>query len=84
MPEPVTIAALAVGALTWTGLAALGGHVGNVTDRLSCNLLRAHRHRVAGLRGLSENHDLARAVRIAQMQALERVIRDFRELHESA
>lgn len=77
MLEPVTLAALAMGGLGWTALAALGGYIGNHTDRVACGLLRGLRDRVAGLRGLPENHDLARAVRTAQMQALERALRDF-------
>lgn len=38
------------------------------------------RDRVAGLRDLPENHDVAKAVRTAQFQALERLVRDYRDI----
>jgi tetratricopeptide (TPR) repeat protein len=76
MPEPITIGVLALGGLSWVA----GGIVGNISDRALCGIMRGFSDRVAGLRGLPENHDVARAVRKAQMQALERLIRDFREV----
>ena len=75
LADPITTTTLALGGLAWI----LGGVTGNASDRVFCSVFRGVRARVAGLRGLPENHDVARAVRIAQMQALERVIRDFRE-----
>ncbi|MGD9616738.1 MAG: hypothetical protein AB7H90_16280 [Alphaproteobacteria bacterium] len=42
--------------------------------------MRGMKDRIAGLRGLPENHDVARAVRMAQIQALERLIRDYRDV----
>jgi hypothetical protein len=85
MPEPVTIAAVAIGGLSWLchstlGAAAIGGAIGNPADRVIAATLRSVNSRIAGLRGLPENHDVARAVRMAQIQALERVIREYREI----
>jgi tetratricopeptide (TPR) repeat protein len=85
MPEPLTIAAAAIGGLGWwlcqnAGGAALGGALGNTTDRAVRGMLRSFRNRTAGLRGLPENHDVARAVRTAQMQALEKLICDYKDI----
>jgi len=85
MPEPVTIAAVAIGGLSWLchsmlGAAAIGGAIGPPPDRLVAATLRNVNSRVAGLRGLPENHDVTRAERTAQVQALERVIRGYRNI----
>jgi hypothetical protein len=85
MPEPVTIAAASIGGIGWLchstlGAAALGGAIGNPTDRLVAATCRDLKTRFAGLRGSPANHDVARAVRIAQIQALESVIRNYREV----
>jgi hypothetical protein len=88
MPEPMTIAAASIGGISWLchsavttfGTAALGGAIGNPTDRLVAATLRDMKTRFAGLRGSPANHDVARAVRIAQIQALESVIRNYREV----
>ena len=77
MPEPVTISALAIAGLGWMTGAAAGGAVGSVSDRTFCSVLRGTKDRIAGLQSLPENHDIARAVRLAQIQALERLIGDF-------
>jgi hypothetical protein len=42
-------------------------------------VLRNVRDRIAGMRNIPENHDVAVAVRTAQMQALERMIREYRQ-----
>ena len=78
VPEPVTTT-LVIAGLGWVGSLAMGV-AGNVSDRAICALTSGLKQRVAGLRGVPENHDLARAVRLAQVQALERCIRDYREL----
>jgi hypothetical protein len=62
MPEPVTIAAVAIGGLSWLwhstiGAAAIGGAIGNPVDRLVAVTLRSLNSRIASLRGLPENHD---------------------------
>ena len=92
MPEPVTIAAVAIGGLSWlcqstVGGAAIGGvsaavtgAIGNAADRVMLSTLRGMKNRIAGLRGLPENHDVARAVRMAQIHALEKLIRDYRDI----
>ncbi|HEY0417965.1 MAG TPA: hypothetical protein VGC80_00450, partial [Acetobacteraceae bacterium] len=82
MPDPVTLTALAVGGLSYMARTAIGGHLGNASDRAVCHAGRLFRDRIGGLRDLPENHDLAEALRIAQMQALERVIRSFRAEHQ--
>jgi len=78
--EPITTLTLA--GLSWIGgtvaAGAAGGVAGNVSDRVLCRLTRGVMERTAGLRGLPENHDVARAVRLAQAQALERLILDHR------
>src|SRR5260221_6930199 len=78
MPEPVTTGAMVIGALAWTGLAAVSGAIGGKTDRTVCDVLRRLKDRAAGLWAMPENDDVARAVRTAQLQALERLIRDYR------
>ena len=83
MPEPVTIGAMTLGGLAWVYAASLpvaAGAAGNVTDRRLCSLARGLKDRVAGLRGLPENRDVAKAMRLAQMQALETSIRGYREI----
>jgi tetratricopeptide (TPR) repeat protein len=82
MAEPVTTALALVG-LGWIRTAAgaaAAGIAGNFSDRIACDVLRDVKARVAGLRSVPENYDVARAVRIAQVQALERLIRDYREV----
>ena len=74
--EPITITSLALGGLG----AIVGGLVEGNSDRIVCRIFGGVRDRVAGLRGLPENHDVARAVRTAQIQALDRLIGDFRDL----
>jgi tetratricopeptide (TPR) repeat protein len=85
MPEPVTIAAVAIGGLSWlcqstVGSAAISGAIGNAADRVMLGTLRDMKNRIAGLRGLPQNHDVARAVRTAQVHALEKLIRDYRDI----
>jgi hypothetical protein len=64
MAEPVIIAVPAVGGLAWIA----AGAVGSASDRAFCAVLRGVKDRVAGLRGTPQNHDVARAVRTAQMR----------------
>lgn len=71
------MASTTIGGAMIGGLA--GGHIGNAVDRAACAIGRSIRDRLAGLRSLPDNHDLAAAVRTAQMQALERVLRTFRD-----
>ena len=68
-----------VGSLAWGAMSAVAGSVAiGMSDRHCVAMLRAAQQRLAGLRGIPGNHDVARALRMAQLQALERVIRDFR------
>lgn len=75
MSDPATIGAIAIGGIAWV-LSAIGR---GATDRAFRELTRGVKDRVAGLRDRPENHDVARAVRTAQIQALERVIREYRD-----
>ncbi len=56
--------------------AALSGALGNLTDRELC---RVWRHVHAGVRGLQPalNHDVARAIRTAQIEALQLLLVDY-------
>jgi tetratricopeptide (TPR) repeat protein len=78
MPEPVTITLLAINGLGWLAGTMAGALTGGTTDRAFKSAVRGVRDRLAGIRGVPENHDIAHAVRLAQLQALERVIRDYR------
>ena len=71
MPEPVTCAVMAISGWAWmadkaalVGGTVMGGPIGGTTDRRLAAVLRGARDRVAGLRGLPENHDVARAIRV--------------------
>jgi tetratricopeptide (TPR) repeat protein len=77
--EPTTIASLAVNGLAWVFHACMTGVVANWSDRRLCATVLGLKHRMSHLRGLPENHDVARAVRVAHLQALDRVIRDYRD-----
>ncbi len=74
----------ATGGMAWVVGAVAGGIVGNVSDRVVARLLHEARTRTAGLEELPENHDLARAVRLAQIQALQRSLNDQAALHAGA
>jgi tetratricopeptide (TPR) repeat protein len=78
MPEPVTITLLTINGLGWLAGTMAGALTGGTTDRAFRNAVKGVRDRLAGLRGVPENHDIAHAVRVAQLQALERVVRDYR------
>lgn len=78
MPEPVTITLLAINGLGWLAGTMAGAMTGGATDRAFRGAVKGVRDRLAGLRGVPENHDIAHSVRLAQLQALERVIRDYR------
>lgn len=82
------IGACAVGGLAWMGGGVTGvlaaGIAGGVADRAVGRLLGEVRDRLDRLRGLPDNHDVARGVRQAQIQALDRVIRDFAARHPDA
>jgi tetratricopeptide (TPR) repeat protein len=84
MPEPVTISTLAIAGLGWVAGSAAGvagpvagGIVKGASAQVFPAVVRATKDRIAGLRNPPESQDVARAVRVAQIQALERVIRDF-------
>jgi hypothetical protein len=57
-----------------------GGIVEGLSDKVFCSIVRDFKARLGGLKGLPENHDVARAVRHAQIQALERLILDYFEI----
>jgi len=78
MPEPITITLLALNGLGWLAGTVAGAAAGGASDRAFRNAVKGVRDRLAGLRGVPENHDIAHGVRLAQLQALERVIRDYR------
>ena len=78
MPEPVTITLLAINGLGWLAGTMAGALTGSTTDRAFKGAVKGVRDRLAGLRGVPENHDIAQAVRVSQLQALERVVRDYR------
>ncbi len=80
MPEPMTTAALALAGLGLIGGTVADGIAGNASDRIFCDVLLGVKKRIAGLRDHPENQDVAKAVRTAQMQALERTIRDYDEI----
>jgi tetratricopeptide (TPR) repeat protein len=80
MSEPFAIGVLAVSGLSWISAAAVAGVTGNASDRVLCSLLRGMRDRIAGLRRAPEGNAIARSIRIAQCQALERIINDYRSL----
>jgi len=79
MPEPVTITLLAINGLGWLAGTMAGAMTGSATDRAFRSAVKGVRDRLAGIRGIPENHDIAQGVRLAQLQALERVIRDYRD-----
>lgn len=83
MVEPVTTTTLAIAGLGWIAGTVAGGAIGNAADRTLFNYLRELKNRIAGLRSLPENEDIARAIRIAQIQALERSIGDYRAIGRS-
>ncbi len=86
MVEPVSITCgilyAGLGKVLWDGASkvgdqALGGLVGNRTDAAAVAIGRALHGRLLGRRGLSENHDIARALRRAQIVATEFVIEAY-------
>lgn len=72
MTDPLTT--IAIGGLAWMA----AGAIGNMTDRRLCGFLQGLRDGIAGWQGLPENHDVARAARTAQIQALRQVIQAYR------
>src|SRR5262245_25814250 len=76
--DPVTAG---VGSLLFWVLEQSAGFVyGELTERHVHESLETLKHRVVGLGGLPENHDVARAIRIAELQALYHLLTDFAEL----
>lgn len=69
MSDPVTLAGVCI-ALT----EHLAGHIAHEKFQ---ELIRHVCERIPGLSGLPVNHDIARAVRTAQLQAFNRVLRDY-------
>jgi hypothetical protein len=87
MLEPGAISALFVGGLGWT-VANVGGPVvsgiaGNMSDRAFLRILRALADRSASARGTAADHTIAKAVRVAQVQALEQTIRTYKAVGKS-
>lgn len=73
---------MAVAGISWLGGSipdVLKGVAGNVTDRVLSGHVRALKVRFAGLQGRPENEHIAQSARVAQCQALERVIREYRD-----
>jgi len=79
MPEPVTITLLAINGIGWLAGTMAGAMTGGATDRAFRGAVKGVRDRLAGIRGVPANHDIAQGVRLAQLQALERVIREYRD-----
>lgn len=73
MADPLTT--VAFGGLAWMA----AGVAGNLTDRQLSGFVRGLWDGIAGWRGLPANHDVARAVRTAQIQALNQLIQAFRD-----
>ncbi len=74
--EPFTIAAIA--GIAGAGLkTVIGGCVEGLADRALSGVTRELVNRIGGLRGLPANHDAARSLRRAQLQALQLVVRQF-------
>jgi tetratricopeptide (TPR) repeat protein len=89
MLEPLT-SLLAVLGITGIGsmVAAAAGKAGSwaldsvgerAADHVISSLVHEVKDRIAGLRGLPANHDVARAVRQAQLKALRRIVKDEQE-----
>lgn len=75
VPEPITISALILGAAAGLGV-EFGGS--QFVDPACARLKAAFRARMAGADGsLPRNHDVERAVRIAQLQACRAIIAEF-------
>ena len=68
MPEPVTITLLAVNGLGWLAGTMAGALTGGTTDRAFKSAVKGVRDRLAGIRGVPENHDIAHAVRLAMTE----------------
>lgn len=79
----VALAACATGALPWVMAAVAGGVAGNVADRILSNIVRACRDRTAGLANMPQEHDFAKGIRLAQLQALERCLRDCANVYST-
>ena len=77
MAEPITLGTVAVGGLAWVGSWVGAGIVGNASYQGVLGLARATGDRLGGLLGVAEGDAIARAVRRAQLAALERTIRDY-------
>lgn len=69
--------AMAGGLVGWLVGGAAGGVLGNVADRTVASVWEEVRSRVAGHGALPENHDLERAIRLAQLSASLFVIREW-------
>ncbi|MCW5620996.1 MAG: hypothetical protein KIS79_07825 [Burkholderiales bacterium] len=80
MVDPISLAAIAWPLAEGLRSSALAGVIGNVADRQLGEFFSSVRNRFAGISGPAENHDIAKALRLAQFQALEHVIRDFRDV----
>lgn len=89
MPEPITLGALLLGAVAAlrpildrvASNSVVTGVAGNITDRVLVQMLQGTKDRIAGLQKSPSNLDVARALRTAQLQALERLIRDYEALN---
>ena len=70
--------------LTVAGLGGLAGHAAehfgwHLFNHKAGDLVRKFSERIAGLRGLPSNLEIERSVRVAQLQGLEYVLKDYRE-----
>ncbi len=86
MVEPVSITCgilyAGFGKVLWDGALdlgdkALGGFIGNRTDKMALVVGQALHDRLLARRGLSENHDIARALRKAQIDATEFIVESY-------
>jgi TPR repeat protein len=73
--------------LTIAGIGQLAGHLaehlgGHILHEKYRELEHHIRQRIPGLAGLPANHDVAHAVRGAELKALERVLREYGEKHK--
>jgi tetratricopeptide (TPR) repeat protein len=86
MVEPVSVACgvlyAGLGKVLWDGAVeagkmAVGGVLGNRSDKVVVAVGHALHGRLLGRRGLSENHDIARALRKAQILATEFIVETY-------
>ena len=87
MVEPVSVTCgilyAGLGSVLWSAAqTAAGGVLGNRTDAAAVAIGKALHDRLLARRGLSENHDIARALRKAQINATEFVVECYARRHD--